>query len=324
MKANKCGHEWIIKLTQQEEESDLDSALIQIISDLLEVDNFAIYVNKNFSAPIPPTLINSNSNLEQLSPDEASLLLQKVTQNKIRVSYAFSSTTSYVPIYHFGKVVGTLLIETEQELPERTTMLAVHILNIYANQLGLLYKSRLDPLTELLNRQTFDKKVIEIVSGNGFLLPRNDNNKKRRWYLAIADIDNFKNINDNYGHVIGDEVILLVARLLKNNFRIEDYVFRYGGEEFAMLFQAKTEADAHVALNRLRLNVAQYPFPQIGKLTISIGFLELVSIDTVSSIVNQADLALYYSKNTGRNRVTSYSELEVNNEPKIDNSIELF
>ncbi|MDC3211604.1 GGDEF domain-containing protein [Pseudoalteromonas distincta] len=324
MKANKCGHEWIIKLTQQEEESDLDSALIQIIGDLLEVDNFAIYVNKNFSAPIPPTLINPNSNLEQLSPDEASLLLQKVTQNKIRVSYAFSSTTSYVPIYHFGKVVGTLLIETEQELPERITMLAVHILNIYANQLGLLYKSRLDPLTELLNRQTFDKKVIEIVSGNGFLLPRNDNNKKRRWYLAIADIDNFKNINDNYGHVIGDEVILLVARLLKNNFRIEDYVFRYGGEEFAMLFQAKTEADAHVALNRLRLNVAQYPFPQIGQLTISIGFLELVSIDTVSSIVNQADLALYYSKNTGRNRVTSYSELEVNNEPKIDNSIELF
>ena len=324
MKANKCGHEWIIKLTQQEEESDLDSALIQIISDLLEVDNFAIYVNKNFSAPILPTLINSNSNLEQLSPDEASLLLQKVTQNKIRVGYASSSTTSYVPIYHFGKVVGTLLIETEQELPERTTMLAVHILNIYANQLGLLYKSRLDPLTELLNRQTFDKKVIEIVSGNGFLLPRNDNNKKRRWYLAIADIDNFKNINDNYGHVIGDEVILLVARLLKNNFRIEDYVFRYGGEEFAMLFQAKTEADAHVALNRLRLNVAQYHFPQIGQLTISIGFLELVSIDTVSSIVNQADLALYYSKNTGRNRVTSYSELEVNNEPKIDNSIELF
>ena len=324
MKANKCGHEWIIKLTQQEEESDLDSALIQIIGDLLEVDNFAIYVNKNFSAPIPPTLINSNSNLEQLSPDEASLLLQKVTQNKIRVIYAFSSTTSYVPIYHFGKVVGTLLIETEQELPERITMLAVHILNIYANQLGLLYKSRLDPLTELLNRQTFDKKVIEIVSGNGFLLPRNDNNKERRWYLAIADIDNFKNINDNYGHVIGDEVILLVARLLKNNFRIEDYVFRYGGEEFAMLFQAKTEADAHVALNRLRLNVAQYPFPQIGQLTISIGFLELVSIDTVSSIVNQADLALYYSKNTGRNRVTSYSELEVNNEPKIDNSIELF
>ena len=69
MKANKCGHEWIIKLTQQEEENDLDSALIQIIGDLLEVDNFAIYVNKNFSAPIPPTLINPNSNLEQLSPD---------------------------------------------------------------------------------------------------------------------------------------------------------------------------------------------------------------------------------------------------------------
>lgn len=57
MKANKCGHEWIIKLTQQEEESDLDSALIQIISDLLEVDNFAIYVNKNFQPPYPLLLL---------------------------------------------------------------------------------------------------------------------------------------------------------------------------------------------------------------------------------------------------------------------------
>jgi diguanylate cyclase (GGDEF)-like protein len=229
-----------------------------------------------------------------------------------------------VPVYYFGKVIGILLIETTKELAQTTTMLAVHILNIYANQLGLLHKSRLDPLTELLNRQTFDKKVIEIVSGKGFLLPRDDTNEKRRWYLAIADIDHFKRVNDSYGHVIGDEVILLVARLLKNNFRLEDYVFRYGGEEFAVLFQTKTEAQAHIALNRLRSNIAEYPFPQIGQLTISIGFLELASIDTVSSIVNQADMALYHSKNSGRNKVTAYSELEVNEEVTTDNSIELF
>ena len=172
--------------------------------------------------------------------------------------------------------------------------------------------------------QTFDKKVIEIVSGKGFLLPRDDTNEKRRWYLAIADIDHFKRVNDSYGHVIGDEVILLVARLLKNNFRLEDYVFRYGGEEFAVLFQTKTEAQAHIALNRLRSNIAEYPFPQVGQLTISIGFLELASIDTVSSIVNQADMALYHSKNSGRNKVTAYSELEVNEEVTTDNSIELF
>lgn len=324
MKANSCGHEWIIKLTQQEEESDLDAALIQIISNLLEVKNFSIYINKYVSQSLTPTLINADNSLKALEPQDALLLLNKVAENKIRVSHAYGVVTSYVPVYHFGKVIGVLLIETQHELSERVTALAIHILNIYANQLGLLYKSRLDPLTELLNRQTFDRKVVEIVSGNGFLQPRSEVRNKRRWYLAIADIDHFKSVNDNYGHVIGDEVILLVARLLKNNFRLEDYVFRYGGEEFAVLFQTKTEVEAHIALNRLRLNIAEYPFPQIGQLTISSGFLELASIDTVSSIVNQADLALYHSKNTGRNRVTAYSELEVNDERKIDNSIELF
>ena len=324
MKANNCGHEWIISLTQQEEESDLDASLVQIIGDLLEVENFAIYINKHFSAQLPPTLINTHTRLEVLESNEALALLNKVTQNKIRVSRALGVVTTYVPVYYFGKVIGILLIETTKELAQTTTMLAVHILNIYANQLGLLHKSRLDPLTELLNRQTFDKKVIEIVSGKGFLLPRDDTNETRRWYLAIADIDHFKRVNDSYGHVIGDEVILLVARLLKNNFRLEDYVFRYGGEEFAVLFQTKTEAQAHIALNRLRSNIAEYPFPQVGQLTISIGFLELASIDTVSSIVNQADMALYHSKNSGRNKVTAYSELEVNEEVTTDNSIELF
>ena len=324
MKANSCGHEWIVKLTQQEEESDLDTALIQIIADLLEIKHFAIYINKHISKPLPPTLINTSSSLKALSPTEALLVLNKVSQNKIRVSRSSNVIRSYLPVYHFGEVMGILLIETQHALSERITALAIHILNIYANQLGLLYKSRLDPLTELLNRQTFDKKVIEIVSGNGFLKPRSEVLNKRRWYLAIADIDHFKRVNDSYGHVIGDEVILLVARLLKNNFRLEDYVFRYGGEEFAVLFQTKTETEARIALNRLRLNVAEYPFPQIGQLTISCGFLELASIDTVSSIVNQADLALYHCKNNGRNRVTSYNELGVNFQQQVDNSIELF
>ena len=324
MKANSCGHEWIVKLTQQEEESDLDTALIQIIADLLEIKHFALYINKHISRPLPPTLINTSSSLKALSPTEALLVLNKVSQNKIRVSRSSNVIRSYLPVYHLGEVMGVLLIETQHALSERITALAIHILNIYANQLGLLYKSRLDPLTELLNRQTFDKKVIEIVSGNGFLKPRSEVSNKRRWYLAIADIDHFKRVNDSYGHVIGDEVILLVARLLKNNFRLEDYVFRYGGEEFAVLFQTKTETEARVALNRLRLNVAEYPFPQVGQLTISCGFLELASIDTVSSIVNQADLALYHSKNNGRNRVTSYNELGVNFQQQVDNSIELF
>ncbi|WP_348771942.1 GGDEF domain-containing protein [Pseudoalteromonas sp. MMG006] len=131
-------------------------------------------------------------------------------------------------------------------------------------------------------------------------------------------------MNDNFGHAIGCGVILLVARLLKNNYRLVDCVFRCGGEGVALLFHTNTETEARVALNRLRLNTAEYFFPQIVQLTISCGFLGLASIDTVSSIVNQADLALYHFKNNGRNRVMPYNELGVNGQQQVDNSIELF
>lgn len=324
MKANNCGHEWIVSLTQQEEESDLDTSLVQVIYDLLEVKNFAIYINKHFDAQIAAQLINKNTTLIQLSAEEALRLVEKLNENKGRITKQSDKVITYIPAYHFGKVIGVIIIETYEELPDRVTMLAVHVLNIYANHLSLLYKSRQDPLTELLNRQTFDKKVMEIVSGNGFLEPRSDSKDTRNWYLAIIDIDHFKNVNDNFGHVIGDEVILLVAQLLKNNFRLEDYVFRYGGEEFAVLFQVNSEQECNIALDRLRTNISQYMFPQVGHLTISIGFLELKNMDTVSSIVNQADLALYHSKNTGRNKVTPYSDLDVSEEVTTDNSIELF
>ena len=309
MEANKCGHKWIVSLTQQEEEGDLDCALIQAVSDLLKVNNFAIYINKHFSAPIPPTLINPKNGLKDVNSIQIQHLLNKATPNKVIVSHAYAHTTSYIPVYHLDDVTGVLIIETEHALKEQTCMMALHILNIYANQLWLLHKSRLDPLTGLLNRQTFDKKVMEIVSGDGFLVPREGACKNRGWFLAIVDIDLFKNVNDNFGHVVGDKVISQVAKLLRKSFRVEDYVFRYGGEEFAILFQASTQADAYNALDRLRANVAKYPFAQVEQLTISIGFLELQNIDTVSSLVNQADLALYHSKKTGRNKVTACSEL---------------
>ncbi|MFM9718827.1 diguanylate cyclase, partial [Streptomyces galilaeus] len=86
-----------------------------------------------------------------------------------------------------------------------------------ANQLALIHRSRLDPLTELLNRQTFDKKVIEIISGDTFITSSGASEKLSYWFLALLDIDHFKHVNDNFGHVIGDEVILLVARLLKDS-----------------------------------------------------------------------------------------------------------
>lgn len=324
MIANPCGHEWIVFLTQQTEEQPLDAALITAVSGLSEVKVFALYINKHFDPQIPPTLLNSDSQIERLSSDEVMYLLDKVSKNKVRVSSAFGCVTTYVPMYYLGTVIGLLIVESKDDLPEGIGVLALHILNVYANQLALLHKSRLDPLTELLNRQTFDKKVIELISSDEFLAGEEHSGQLQPWYLAIIDIDHFKRVNDNFGHVIGDEVILLVSRLLKNNFRFEDYVFRYGGEEFAVLFQSYDKAAARDILNRLRANIAEYPFPQVGNLTVSAGFLELSQIDMVATLVHKADLALYESKNNGRNQVTAYSDLNLVDDIASDDGIELF
>lgn len=324
MIANPCGHEWIVFLTQQTEEQPLDAALITAVSGLSEVKVFALYINKHFDPQIPPTLLNSDSQIERLSSDEVMYLLDKVSKNKVRVSSAFGCVTTYVPMYYLGTVIGLLIVESKDDLPEGIGVLALHILNVYANQLALLHKSRLDPLTELLNRQTFDKKVIELISSDEFLADEEHSGQLQPWYLAIIDIDHFKRVNDNFGHVIGDEVILLVSRLLKNNFRFEDYVFRYGGEEFAVLFQSYDKAAARDILNRLRANIAEYPFPQVGNLTVSAGFLELSQIDMVATLVHKADLALYESKNNGRNQVTAYSDLNLVDDIASDDGIELF
>lgn len=322
---NSCGHEWIVSITQQEEEPDLDRALLSAIHELPDIEKFSLYVNKHFDNDVPPVLVNKDSPTELLDSQEISLILDKVAKNKIRISSAFGQYTSYIPTYYLGEVIGVLLVESEYELPERSIMLAVHVLNVYANQLALIHRSRLDPLTELLNRQTFDKKVIDIISGDIFISSSREPAKQSHWFLALLDIDHFKRVNDSFGHVIGDEVILLVARLLKNSFRIDDFIFRYGGEEFAVLFQASDEQDARNMLNRVRYNVAEYPFPQISNLTISSGFLALSEVDMVSVLVHKADLALYHSKNNGRNQVTAYTELEIEQEPDVVNDgIELF
>ncbi|WP_281546395.1 GGDEF domain-containing protein [Pseudoalteromonas sp. PAR1] len=323
MASNACGHDWFVEITQQEEEAGLDEALIKSVSELEEFSRYAIYINKVFKPGFPARLLNKDSLIEELTESEVNELIDKVSRNKIRISRNYGFISTYIPVYYMGNVVGVLVVESEKELSERCSMLAIYMLNIYANQLALLYKSQLDPLTELLNRQTFDKKVIDIASttvkGQSELDPHH-----RQWYLAIVDIDHFKKVNDNYGHVIGDEVILLVAQLLKNNFRIEDYVFRYGGEEFAVLFQASDELDARNALNRFRGCVAEYPFPQVGNLTVSSGFMPIYEFEMVASLVQKADQALYHSKNKGRNCVTAYSELDIPDSQCSDDSIELF
>ena len=127
-------------------------------------------------------------------------------------------------------------------------------------------------------------------------------------WLAVVDIDHFKQVNDRFGHLYGDEVLILVANILRSSFRSHDRIFRFGGEEFVVLLRNTTLSKAHKVFNRFREAVQEYHFPQVGNVTVSLGFVG-TSRGSPVEILGQADQALYYAKEHGRNQVCFYEDL---------------
>src|SRR5690606_38430372 len=115
-------------------------------------------------------------------------------------------------------------------------------------------------------------------------------------------IDHFKQVNDTFGHLYGDEILILVSRMMKESFRPDDWIFRFGGEEFIVVLNNVSMQSAITSLDRFRERIAQRIFPQIGRLTLSIGVTSVDYDAGLTHIMTQADRALYFAKNHGRNR----------------------
>ncbi|MEQ1438923.1 GGDEF domain-containing protein [Fontimonas sp. SYSU GA230001] len=184
------------------------------------------------------------------------------------------------------------------------------LVRLYVNFKELLAASEQDRLTGLLNRRSFDAQLARIAEtvmhGQPVEAPCAecpDGKSVLHYWLALLDVDHFKSINDRYGHLFGDEVLLLLARLLRQCFRGEDRCFRYGGEEFAVILAPTTQPGAVKALERLRRLVEVYAFPRIGQVTISVGCAAMTPGLGAMDVIDRADRALYDAKNGGRNRL---------------------
>ena len=173
------------------------------------------------------------------------------------------------------------------------------------------YLAMTDPLTEMNNRRTFfDAARKEFERIRRF---------KRTLSILMVDIDRFKNINDTYGHSVGDLVLREIAARIKNSIRTVDIAARYGGEEFIVLMPETGLDEACQVAERIRKSVADYPFGEDTvpvTATLSIGVAE---IDEQSKSMDQliicADHALYTAKAAGRNRVEGYRETADGNTP---------
>ena len=165
-----------------------------------------------------------------------------------------------------------------------------------------LVDAETDPLTRLSNRRAFhsqlDSGLRRWVAGT------------RPHFFAVLDVDHFKRINDQWGHLYGDEILVRFAQLLRETMRAGDLLYRFGGEEFVLIYGTESESGGLQTLERFRAVVEAYPFPGIGRVSVSIGFTR-ISEPTVPAtlLIERADQAMYYAKEHGRNRVCSWESL---------------
>ncbi len=156
-----------------------------------------------------------------------------------------------------------------------------------------------DSLTQLPNRRLFEKNLVARFE-------EMQRNRKPFGFIFI-DIDNFKMINDNYGHNVGDLVLKMVAKKLSDTLRPYDIVGRWGGEEFVSLVPYVSREQLHAISNRMRSMIDRmsvFTGESVLKVTISVGATLATHEDTIDSIVKRADKLMYVSKTTGKNKVT--------------------
>jgi diguanylate cyclase (GGDEF)-like protein len=127
--------------------------------------------------------------------------------------------------------------------------------------------------------------------------------KKNSFGVIIVDIDDFKKVNDMYGHQVGDKVLIIVADTLSQTIRTGDVLARWGGEEFVVLVPDVDKEKISFVAEKLRSAVENMNISEVGTITVSLGVSLFVGNDTEETMMYRSDLALYKSKNNGRNRV---------------------
>jgi len=170
-----------------------------------------------------------------------------------------------------------------------------NVSRVMAEKEAIMLVAQKDDLTQIYNRTMFNTLLSRAL--------RRVQVYNEPFTLILFDIDHFKQVNDNYGHNIGDQVLIHLSSLVKSELRHQDSFARWGGEEFIILSESSTQEDAYELASRLREIIEAYPFEVVGKITCSFGVSQYAEDDTLNSLLKRVDDALYQAKDNGRNRV---------------------
>lgn len=322
---NKQILESVISLT---ENKDLDSVGISLLSTIAEYvyfENACLYELER-SWPNPAVNRVLELKVQSQEPHFVWFTNQRISDPSTQLVTAVDSLKRSVTENNYGKtelwvpIMGAekklaLYLCAETITAENKTLISAFA-RIYGNYLRVLLESEKDKLTGLLNRHSFERHLREMLAKQASVqkqmqeeIPCREAHIEDFPWLVIIDIDHFKKVNDVFGHVCGDEVLLTLSQKMARFFRSTDYVFRFGGEEFVVILEPATRSDAYKKLNDFRVAVEEDRFPLVGKITVSIGFTRASQEDYDQILMEHADKALYYAKDHGRNSVFCYEQL---------------
>jgi len=221
-------------------------------------------------------------------------------QTWVEYVYLNQQLDNKIKLLHENKVyVFTVSIQTippENGKKETYTLALTDITRMeeYKNELELMSKT--DTLTAIGNRYYFNTQIEhEFARAKRYTSDLS---------MVMLDIDFFKNVNDTYGHDVGDKVLVTLTKEINHFLRNSDIFCRYGGEEFMILMPESSALEADISAQRIRKHIENLDIPPLKQLTISLGVTQLLESDTIESFAKRVDEALYTSKKDGRNRVT--------------------
>jgi diguanylate cyclase len=298
--------------------------LREVIESMLDKEErFSDEVNdmlyQRFCAEIDENAVTElRENLRQLLIDifsQVAQLTEQAGEYETIVSKSVDKLSEDVSIQDIRAVVDEIIVETkkigqsgratQERLQEATDELEALKREFEQAKAEAL----VDFLTGVHNRKGFDEAIKGTV--------QEAQSDTEPLSLLLIDIDYFKRFNDEYGHIVGDEVLRLVARKIKKHIRGRDFVARYGGEEFAAILPGTPVDGAHTVAENIRRSFSDTTLKKVktseslGTITVSIGAAQYRAGESIEGFVDRTDKALYLAKNSGRNRVATESDLVV-------------
>ena len=320
----------LVRLTEQRQLGSLTKSLLSTVQQFvtpLDVQIFDIHISSSEleEVALPEFFcLSDNPYVDGSSELGAACFMKCVSSQSICYSSDLVPVQVAIPIMLNSCVVKVLWVKLEH-LTDHNLSLLKGLAKVFENFLAIVIECETDELTGLLNRKAFGSR-LRAVNTNLVSIEQAKVQQLKHYWLCIFDIDKFKLINDSFGHLYGDEILLDLVKVMRSVFDDDDAMFRFGGDEFVLLIAPSTRHQMLAKCQSFCDRLYRFHGEKI-QVTVSMGITQVCSDKQANTLLIQADKALYYIKETGRDRVEVYADLVSRGaliEKKFDDDIEIF